>query len=231
MKLKRLTARTLLAFALAAALIGALAAVGPAFGAASTAPPNAHYRGKSYGDWSAAWWRWAFAEPANQSPIADTTGALCGVDQTEKVFFLAGSSSSTPLTRSCTVRPGTPLFFPTLNAECSFLEGNGGPNNNDINALRDCATGIIDLVTPPTHVTVDGSPVGVVRAQSPPFTVTFAAGNAFGVPSGTTTSVADGYYVLLHPLPPGLHIIHITADAPSIPFSQDVTYNLTVASH
>jgi hypothetical protein len=224
MKRKRLTARSLFASALAAALIGGVVAVLPALGA-TTVPPGAKYGGKSYGEWSAAWWRWAFAEPAPQSPIADTTGALCGVDQTEKVFFLAGSSSSAPLTRSCTVRPGTALFFPTLDTECSFLEGNG----STVADLRACATGIIDLVTPPTHVTVDGSPVGVVRAQSPPFTVTFATNNAFGVPGGTTTSVADGYYALLLPLPPGLHTIHITAEAPTIPFSQDVTYNLTVA--
>src|SRR5262245_16160489 len=121
MTVMRATARRRLLLALAALIVG-LAAVASALGAPTSAPPNAHYRGQTYGEWSAASWRWAFAEPASNSPLA---GAPCGVHQTEKVFFPAGSPSSAPVTRSCTVRPGTLLFFPTLDAECSFLEGNG----------------------------------------------------------------------------------------------------------
>ena len=227
MKCTRPSSWRRLLIALGAALLVGIAAVAPAIGAPSSAPLNAHYRGKTYGEWSAAWWRWAFAEPATNSPLSDATGARCGVHQTEKVFFLAGSPSSTPLTRSCTVRPGTPLLIPTINAECSSLEGNG----DTAAELRACATGLIDLVTPPTQVTVDGTSVGVFRVQSPPFMVTFADHNAFGTPSGDTTSVADGYYALLHPLPPGTHTIEIRADAPMLGFSQTVNYNLTVSAH
>ena len=46
--------------------------------------------GRSYGEWSAAWWQWAYGIPVPTNPLFDETGALCGNGQTGKVWFLAG---------------------------------------------------------------------------------------------------------------------------------------------
>src|SRR5581483_4222539 len=74
-------------------------------------PPNAHFMGKSYGEWHAAWWQWAFSIPAEQSPFLDPTGANCTVGQSGHVWFLAGTFITTNQTgmilgeadRSCIV--------------------------------------------------------------------------------------------------------------------------------
>ncbi len=40
--------------------------------------------------------------------------------------------------------------------------------------------------------------------------------------------MADGYWLLVKPLTPGAHVIHIMSDAVSYGFGVDVTYELTV---
>jgi hypothetical protein len=47
------------------------------------------------------------------------------------------------------------------------------------------------------------------KAVSPPYYVTLPPGNIFGLPPITYgPTFSAGYYVLLHPLPPGQHTIH-----------------------
>jgi hypothetical protein len=97
----------------------------------------------------------------------------------------------------------------------------------------------IDAITGWT-CTVDDKPcvwsVPVVRAQSDakrfnvrPNSILTESGYAPGV---RDISVADGYWVMLDPLPRGKHTIHFTSSfplpPPSAPFSLDVTYHLKV---
>src|SRR5262245_28159783 len=82
-----------------------LAAVFLAFGAAANGmagtgsqanprifPPQSIPYGKSYGEWSAAWWRWAAAFPVNSNPLLDQTGANAALGQSNSVWFLAGNT-------------------------------------------------------------------------------------------------------------------------------------------
>jgi len=78
---------------------------------------------------------------------------------------------------------------------------------------------------------IDGTPVADLtkfRVSSPVFTFTAAIGNVFGIPPGTTRSVADGYWVLMRPLPPGSHTISFGGAFPPAEFTPAVTYALTV---
>ena len=52
-------------------------------------PPNAIVAGRSYGDWSAAWWQWALSNPVASNPLFDH--GTCGQGQSGAVFFLGGS--------------------------------------------------------------------------------------------------------------------------------------------
>ncbi len=52
-------------------------------------PPNSHAFGKTYGEWSAAWWQWLYSMPTNQHPLYDT--AECSEGQSGKVWFLGGT--------------------------------------------------------------------------------------------------------------------------------------------
>jgi hypothetical protein len=93
---------------------------------------------------------------------------------------------------------------------------------------------------------IDGQPVQNIehyRAQSALFTWgPLPSNNIFGdpvnFPAGLTSpSVADGYYVLLNPLPAGPHTLHFTGgivtsvangDPSDFESELDITYNLTV---
>jgi ornithine carbamoyltransferase len=72
------------------------------------------------------------------------------------------------------------------------------------------------------------------RVQSPLFEATFPKNNLFGVSAGPTQAVADGFWILLHPLSPGKHDVHFKGaevdftSTGTNSFATDVTYHLTV---
>jgi hypothetical protein len=47
--------------------------------------PTEKYAGKTYGQWSAAWWQWANVSEPN-SPVTDAAGANCAVKQKGPVW-------------------------------------------------------------------------------------------------------------------------------------------------
>ena len=130
-----------------------LALVVPAFAAAASPgvlPPTALYAGKTYGQWSADWWKYVLAIPPERNPLNDETGARCAESQTGQVFFLVGTFTLTPgpggdvvatASRSqCTVPVGKAMLIPILNGECSTVEGNGTTESE----LRSCAKRQVD---------------------------------------------------------------------------------------
>ena len=68
--------------------------------------------GKSYGEWAAAWWQWAYSIPAAQNPITDTTGEFSDVGQSGPVFFLAGNygGRSNPRQPACFGRSAITIY-------------------------------------------------------------------------------------------------------------------------
>src|SRR6266571_8232099 len=210
-------------------------------------PPNSHPFGKTYGEWNDGLWQWFFSVPASKSPGLATNGALdCSVGQSGNVWFLAGPFlTSGSFTRSCTVPVGKALLIPLINSWVDNVCNNGQPPNPPpftVDQLRAfAASGVI----PPAnlHASIDGNPVTNLesyRAISPVFSYTLLPSPdnlidaAFGVslpglcwPSLTVTpAVADGFYIMLTPLPAGSHRINFGGSGPGI--TLDVTYNLTV---
>jgi hypothetical protein len=54
------------------------------------------------------WWKWALETPASENPLTDTTGQFAAVNQSGRVWFLAGNSGGTtvrtisvPLAKLC----------------------------------------------------------------------------------------------------------------------------------
>jgi hypothetical protein len=75
--------------------------------------------------------------------------------------------------------------------------------------FRACARGFADQFTD-LSLTIDGVAVADLqqfRVHSQVFRITAADGNVFGVPAGTTRSVADGYWALIRRLSPGTHTV------------------------
>jgi hypothetical protein len=196
--------------------------------------PDFVIAGRTYGEWSAAWWQWALSIPASSHPLFDKGD--CTTGQSGQVFFLGGkfcvlgdkSCNASLAKRKCTVPRGRNLFFPIVN---TFDEGT--PTDVPpvtINDLRAVVQGIIDGATN-LEVDLDGQSLKDLRAfrvQSSVFGFTLPADNFFGAPAGVYFPTADeGYYVMLEPLSAGSHLLHFTGSLPG--FTLDITYKLTVS--
>jgi hypothetical protein len=131
---------TLVAGLLAVVLVsGAWAGPG---GNPSVIPPQAHYNGMTYAEWSVAWWRWLISIPTDtpQNPFGPQNGPDCGNGANAgKVWFLVGffvPLSDPPTVRTCNIPVGTALFFPIYNTECSTVEPD--PFHLDLNHPTTC---------------------------------------------------------------------------------------------
>ncbi|MEF8728747.1 MAG: PEP-CTERM sorting domain-containing protein [Accumulibacter sp.] len=219
----RLSARSVKALVIGTTLAATL--VSPAADAAVTAlAPNSTVAGKTIGEWSAAWWQWAFSRGPVDNPFTDGSQAAADNGQAGPVYFLAGTPGGTA-TRSFNVPADKYLLVPLINAECSDLEGNG----NDDAALRACASGLIDLVDGLTASGIVFSGTAFDYRESSPGTFSFTAvpGNAFGVgPGAASMAVADGYYMMLAPVGPGRQTIEYGGKVSAFGFETLVTLNL-----
>ena len=70
------------------------------------------------------WWRWALETPASENPLTDTTGQFAAVNQSGRVWFLAGNPGGTTA-RTITVPSGKALFFP-IPAALGHITQDGG---------------------------------------------------------------------------------------------------------
>lgn len=197
------------------------------------APIQSKPHGKSYGEWAARWWQWALEIPASVNPVVDTTGEYATVGQTGRVWFLAGAFTSEPVERSVVVPTGTALFFPVINsAWFAFLSD---PEEQRTEEFIRAQAAFPE--TPLLYVEIDGKPIvnpEQYLEQSPLFEVQLPEDNVFGVDESEvpelllSPSVDEGYYLFLHPLPPGKHTLRWFASSESFGFSQDITYQVTV---
>lgn len=220
--------------------------------------PTRRVKKKSYGEWSAAWWQWDFSLPVDHHPLFDT--ADCGTAQSGKVWFLGGTSFTTvdpqgvvvgTAERTCTVPGGTLLFFPIINAEQSAIESCLPPEGKCAPTYQDLLADARGFQDPAHNLSaeVDGVPIEGLNATGPlapsPFRVQspapFAIGPLppnnvlafFNIPDTVgkkSVAVADGVFVMLKPLRPGLHQVHFhgEVDVPGFSFRLDITYHITV---
>ena len=129
--------------------------------------------GRTYADWTAAWWQWAFSIPLASNPLFDN--GPCTIGQSGPVFFLGGSFTTPIVTRNCTVPAGKALFFPILNQEESVDEEKVNPfvpgsPALTVNALRALLEPTFDIATD-LQVDLDGKSLKDLqpfRIQSPP---------------------------------------------------------------
>src|SRR4051794_15121489 len=202
-------------------------------------PERGRIAGRTYGGWSAVWWREAFAIPAGQNPLTESGPANCGLGD-GRVRFLFGTFTTTEQPsgkvvgiahRRCVVPAGALLFLPSINGECSTAEGTAGTAA----ALRACAKGQEDAVDPSNlRLTVDGVPLTTHRAASPIFTFRLPRHSVIGKPAQRARASADGYWAMLAPLGPRVkpHVLvfggSVTSPDGSFTFTTKVTYRITV---
>jgi hypothetical protein len=206
---------------LLAALAVLLGASAPAAAAPPLLPPDAMVNGRSQQDWSRLWWEWAGSFEQHDSPVADTTGALCGSRQSGDVWFLAGTYGTQRTIRTCRVPAGKHLFFPLINYVVAPRSGRGS-NCASVTATAARITNPVAALV----LEVDGVRHDGLDKHR------FATGDCFDLGARTPEKIrvfpaaANGYYVMLAPLPPGRHTLNFGGVLPSM--MQAVTYTLVV---
>jgi hypothetical protein len=172
---------------------------------------NSKPYGLSYGEWTSKWWQWAYSIPQSINPAYDNSGKYCTEGQSGPVWFLT-SSYKQPIDRYCTIPSDKSILFTILNSECSYAEF---PNLKTEKQLRQCAKEMQDSVVG-LHASINGlniSDLEKYRIQSPLFNFTLPQNNILGLPAQvTTSSVSDGNWVFLKPLPIGDYIISFKGD-------------------
>jgi hypothetical protein len=222
----------------AALAVAAVPGVADANGGSGSAfPPGSSPYGRSYGEWSAKWWQWAYSTPAPHNPLLDETGADCGRGQSGKVFYLAGVLNVTgSATRNCDVPAGKALLFPIINAEQDNETCTPTDTTFTVKELRGLAKTVMDDATD-LVATLDGVSLRTksFRFTSPVFFMTMPADNlakAVGctdVTGGTYgPAVGDGYYIMLRPLSPGHHTLEFSGALPSFGFALHIVYHLDI---
>jgi hypothetical protein len=186
-------------------------------------PPDAWVHGATLDEWSARHWQWTLGFPVGTNPGQDPSGASCTFGQNGPVYFMPRNLAP------CTVPEGAVIMIPITGGACSSVEAEpswGG----DEESLRACAAREAERYAN-ISVTVDGetiSGIGRYRTATPLIAAILPERNILGVDSGSAWVVADGYNVLLRPLPPGEHtvIVHTeTVDGIVLP---DKLLRLTV---
>ena len=198
-----------------------------------------------YGNLTARWWQWVTAQETvdvgntNTNPVLDSTGEFAaagqehGIGPGRKYFFLAGTFGGT-VTRRVTVPHGKSLFFPIFNLEVdNAVEP---PTDFTVRQLRALVTAAVDRATE-MAAELDGENVEFFRVKSPTFGYTVPEENSiydyFGLfgpqfEGRIKPAVADGYWAVVPPLPPGRHVLHFHSADPSTGFMLDVTYRLRI---
>jgi hypothetical protein len=246
------------AIVLALSVIVALLVAAPIASGQSSSQGKNLGKGQNLGKLTGDWYNWAVSR--NPSPVSggepEYTDAQCDGNFVDGVFFLAGSTTSDPVTRNCTVPANTPILFPVVNYACGAAptvqvldaEGNPVPGEftGDPKPYNKCAQDLIDyFVLHSTNVfaTLNGEqPLEIQRLESGPFTLTVPSNGQDPpsdyvptVPPGSYKSAASGLWVYLpQGLEPGTYTLHWGGTFELPPefgggtFTQDITYILTV---
>jgi hypothetical protein len=183
--------------------------------------PNESVGGIRQAEWSRLWWQWAGSFQGSESPVADQTGDFCGSKQGGPVWFLAGTYATRRTIRACTVPKDKYLFFPLINYVVM-------PPVNDSTTCSSVTKNAAAMTDDPASLIleIDGKRIGGLSAHRLATTQCFDMGAKTREQVRVFPSAANGYYVMLRPLPPGKHELNFGGALPSM--LQAVTYTLQV---
>lgn len=169
-------------------------------------PPDAKYHGKTYPEWAAGFWQYAFPLPVEGHPFLAGPDDDFSAGQSGSVWFW--SAPDGPMTRTVRMPAGKTLFLTIRDVDTSSLEAPPffGATEQEQRANSTWFADRIENV----FVTIDGVAVENLdhfRFSTPQFEFTAPTPWIFGDVGGTGTAVGDGYFLLLE-LPKGQHTIH-----------------------
>lgn len=214
--------------------------------------PTNTYAGKTYSEWSAAWWQHYMSLSATNNPFVFSSVypvSPLGTGQSGPVWFLCGNYSSGGTHVYTNTIPGGIALFAGIT-DIEFDNSGCPPTSYSEAQLRAFAKSKEDTAANMT-CTIDGVLLTEItnvlttpyRVQSTFFSYTCPAvhnilhdlfeetcyQNASGAPYTINGAVEDGVFLLIAPLSVGPHVIHTTCAFPfSPPFAANFTHYLTV---
>jgi hypothetical protein len=193
--------------------------------------------GKDCTGWIMEWYKWAYStgenvfrfQPDNPSFAPETRGQKINLERSEEgIWFLAypmyNYTSTGTVIRYVNLPPGILHFLvPVYNCHPSTELH---PSIQDDHDLFQIAKDDVDKVYY-LEMNLDGFNLGGCRVPiEESFPVTLGRNNIFGVNSGPTRFVSDGYWVFLNELKPGDHILRLKGY--STVYKLDVEFHLGV---
>ena len=182
--------------------------------------PGEELFGKSYNELASKWTNWLTTEPVATNPAFDPDGRFCDLNQEGDVWFLASTFEGV-VNRTCEVPRDKAIFlslggvflsfapeFPAAGDPCLQMATTVEKVRCDVNNDVPVAPGIS------FKASLDGVPVKDLfahRAQSKPGGFTLRVPNPSFLtdlgfaPGDRSPAVADGYFLFLKPLKPGVH--------------------------
>jgi hypothetical protein len=190
-------------------------------------PSTTQVQGLTYGEWLARWWQYTLELPVSENPLTNGTDSCMFKRFGNVGVLLANSSTGGPV--SCEIPAGMMIYIEVLGVECSNLEGEPFYGGNE-DELRACVQAF-DLQN--LMASIDDHEVKNLNKfifLSPLYEFTNPEENILGVPAGTQgISMGSGAYLLIAPLSPGKHTIHVQGTFPIVDYTRDVTIDLTVS--
>jgi len=184
--------------------------------------------GKTWENWTTKWWQWFLSIPLDRHPACDKTGEYADVNQNDpNVWFMAGTAGGIA-NRIISIPEGKAVLFPVINVTTSYLENPNLRTENDL--ITFVNSHMKDIAKKLAYV--DGEEIMISednRVRSKPFDFTFPPNNIYGVGSGKTKGVGDGYWVFLKPLPSGIHTIRTSGACMSGRVQIDVNVQIIVS--
>lgn len=171
--------------------------------------------GKSVAVWGRQWWRWAFANP---DVLGDTTGEFGPLGDVGGPVFFAEGSGGGSVQLNYLVPGGKYLLLPVATYIWTFF---------DPCADLQCARRIVNTNfignTTEVFARIDGvrvrdlsSHLVRVDAWNPPFAIDTGLPAIPGEYGGILPAVQGGYWLMLAPLSPGVHVLNFGATVPAL---------------
>lgn len=228
---------------------GAIAPIPTGAHAFVLAPEKIHYGG-TYAQWSQRWWQWVYETPRTGHPLYDQTGADFNVNQVDPVWFIGGLLSTWDrpftgaVTRNITLPRGISLFFPLVNTVVDNTSCNGNDTVWTFSEMRALSAANVEAVEN-VFCEIDGTTIlnarnlteaSRFRAQAPAFSAYRTADNIWidfcaGLPQVeaiVSPIASDGIWMMVGPMPTGAHTLHFGGTFPTVQFTIDITYHITV---
>ena len=183
--------------------------------------------GRTWQEWTTKWWQWFLSTPVEKHPAWDKTGENGCVNQDDpNVWFLAGTTGGRA-DRIISIPEGRAVLFPVINVTTSYLENPHLKTEDDmISFVKSHMKEIAKKLA-----SIDGEDILIsddFRVRTNVFEFTFPPNNIYGVDSGPTKGVGDGYWVFLKPLSSGIHTIGTSGACMSGRVQIDVNIQLKV---